>query len=164
MKLKTFFLTGLMLLFTAGIIFAATPSEIITNLTGMTEDQVIELHSTGMTYGQIAQDNGVLDAYQEAMLAEKIDLINERVADGTYTREQADAFITRITDNQATCDPSNPDRIMGGTGLRFGGGNGLGKGAGLGNNANCLTPGAGVGAGGYGRGNGMGFGRTQTNN
>ncbi|GAU79746.1 hypothetical protein [Fusibacter sp. 3D3] len=156
MKLKTVLLTGLMFLLTAGIIFAATPSEIITDLTGMTADQVIELHSTGITYGQIAQDNGVLDAYQEATLAEKIALINERVADGTYTRAQADAYITQLTDNQANCDPSNPDRIMSGTGLRFGGG----KGAGLGNGANCATP----GTGGYGRANGMGFGRTQTTN
>ena len=166
MKLKTLLLTGLMLLLTAGIIFAATPSQIITDLTGLTDEQLTEMHLAGKTYGQIAQENGVLDAYQEAMLQEKIVLINARVTDGTFTSEQASAYITRLTENQAVCDPSDPDRIMQGSGLRFGngGGAGFGRGAGLGNGVNCLTPGTNTGFGGFGRANGMGFGRVQTNN
>ncbi len=160
MKLKTLLLTGLVLMLSAGIIFAATPTDVITDLTGLSDEQVYALHADGKTYGQIAEDNGVLEAYQTAILSEKIDLVKERVADGTLTEAQGDALIERLQANQLNCDPDDPDRIMLGNGMRFGGGNG-------GNGFGCFDTNEGNG---YGNGHmnnragGMGFGRFQTNN
>lgn len=118
----------------------STPAELLAGLTGKpVEDVITEKTEANKTYGALASDYGVLDEYKTQILEEKKAYLEERVEEGTMTRERADAIIANIEENNLTCD---------GTGYNAGGcGIGGGFGGGVGN------------GGGYGRGNGNGIGR-----
>lgn len=94
-------------------------------------------------------NRGVLDEFKNEMVEYKNSVIDERVAEGTLTKEEADEFKKELAERVADCDGTpDPDRER--LGQKFGGGIGFGRGngQGLGN--------------GYGRMNGgkMGFGRS----
>lgn len=100
-----------------------TPAEAVAGLTNRDVQSVIDERTTeGKTYGTIASEAGVLEAFKAEMLALKKDALAERVAAGTMTQERADAILAAIEANQAICDGT-------GTGA---GGCGLGNGAGCG--------------------------------
>lgn len=133
---------------------AATPAEIVSQLTGKSVEAVTQERLDGNTYGEIAEEAGVLDAFKDQMLESKKAWLAERVEAGTLTQAQADEIIQAMEANQAVCDGTGSARI--GRGL----GAGFGQGAGQ-----CLGLGQGAGAGqGQFRGMGMrglnGFGRT----
>lgn len=88
------------------------------------------------------------------MLENKIAILNERVAEGTITQEEADKIIAAIEENQATCDGTAQARTGQKFGAGFGGmmGKGQGQGRGFGN-----AQGQGLGANGQWRV----FGRAQ---
>ncbi|NLB41429.1 MAG: DUF2680 domain-containing protein [Clostridiales bacterium] len=118
-----------------------TTAEAVAGLSGREAQSVIdEREQTGKTYGAIANEAGVLDEFKAEMLEMKKDILKARVDAGTMTQEQADAFISRIEENQLTCDGAGigygrKDNGLG-AGARFGQGNdqGLGKqGRGMGN-------------------------------
>ncbi|MFZ5753210.1 MAG: DUF2680 domain-containing protein [Bacillota bacterium] len=139
---------SLMVLFTTAV-FAATysnPAQIISGLTGKTEADVYAQRSQGKTFGQIAQENGVFDQFKSDMLQYKKEIIDQRVASGTITKEKGEAIKKALDERIAACtgtpDP-NRDRL----GQKFGGGLGFGKGQSRG-----------MGRG-MGMGQGMGFGR-----
>ena len=133
---------------TAGTALAAsfqTPAEIVSELTGMTTDQVDSERASGKTYGAIANDSGKLEEFQTQILEQKRAYLDQRVKDRTLSQERADAIYDKIVDAQSSCD---------GTG---GASQGVGCGAGFG--AGDGTRGCGAGASrGRGAGNGMGNG------
>lgn len=139
----------------AGAAFAATvktPAEIVSGLTGKTVEDLYADRSTGKTFGTIASEAGKLDEFKAQMLEQKKAFLDQRVADGSLTQEQADQIYTNIKNNQATCDGTGNAGIGQKNGVGFGQGSGLGRGMNRGQ-------GAGRGAGmRNGTGGGMGYG------
>lgn len=130
-----------------------SPAEAAAGLTGQTTESVIAQKSeTGSTYGAIAAEAGVLDAFKAEMLEMKKDILAEKVAAGTLTQEEADEIIAAIEEHQATCDGSGSGRIGREAGAGFGGMNGSGQGKGQGGAG--LGQGKGRGGAGLGQGSG----------
>lgn len=91
----------------AGVAFAATlktPAEISSELTGKTIAEVTQERSSGKTYGQIANEAGKLDEFKAQVLGQKKAVLDQRVAEGRLTQEQADEIYNNIKNNQAACD------------------------------------------------------------
>lgn len=120
-----------------------TPAEIVAGLKGKSTEEVAQIrYESGKSYGQIAYeaDEDVWKEFREEMFENRKAFIEERVKDGTLTREEADEILENIELMQEYC-------------LGAGGGYGMGRGFGmmrnrLGNNS---------GYGNYGF-RGMGFG------
>ena len=146
--------------------FAATamsPAEIVGDLTGQTVEAVQAAREEGETYGAVAKDAGVLEAFQASMLENRKAAIAERVADGTLTQEQADALLKAMDEHMASCDGTGTagDRLGQQFGAAFGQGNGLRDGSGA-KNAGASANGQGRGQmvrDGSGTGGGRGMGR-----
>ncbi|MEL7647339.1 MAG: hypothetical protein AAGU76_04560 [Sedimentibacter sp.] len=134
---------------------ALTPAEVAAQVTGRTVEQVTEeKFQNGITYGVVAKNYDSLEEFQAAMLENKIAILNERVAEGTITQEEADEIIEALKANQAVCDGTGEARIGQSLGAAFGGMMGNGQGQGFG--ANGQGRGFG-GQGGNGLGNGLGL-------
>lgn len=146
----------------------ATPADAVAALTGRDVQSVIdERVQTGKTYGIIANEAGVLDKFKDAVYEVKEARLQELVADGSITQNEANEILALIKDRQAVCDGTG----NGGAGLGLGigsgcgqeNGNGTGQGSGNGNgqgSGNGSGQGLGNGNGcGQGRGNGGGGGR-----
>lgn len=122
------------LLGVAGTAFAAvtgqTPAEIAASVTGQTVEQVTAVRATGVTYGTIANEAGKLDEFKAATLEQKKLILDQRVADGNLTQEQANAIYNRLVTNQTTCDGTGSAAIGKTMGAGFGQGQGMGQGAG----------------------------------
>jgi len=120
----------------AGTAFAAvtaqTPAQIAASVTGQTVEQVTAGRATGVTYGTIAKEAGMLDEFKVATLEQKKAILDQRVADGNLTQEQADAIYNRLVTNQATCDGTGSAAIGKSMGAGFGQGMGMGNGQGAG--------------------------------
>lgn len=127
----------------------SSPAEAVAALTSRTVESVVEeRQDTGNTYCTIADEAGVLDEYQSALLEMRKDALDARVAAGSMTQEQADEMLAAMEANMANCD---------GTGGAM-----MGQyyGAGLGSNGGCLGTGSGSGfhgQGGQHAGYGMGL-------
>ena len=108
-----------------------TPAEAVAGLTEKTLESVIaEKIETDATYGSMAADAGVLDAFKVEVLKIKKDQLTEQVEAGTLTQERADAIIERIEENQLDCDGTGSEQIGQQEGARFGSdgeGQGLGR-------------------------------------
>ncbi|NCC80026.1 MAG: hypothetical protein EOM07_10555 [Clostridia bacterium] len=116
-------------------VFAATkydsPQEALAGITGKTIEEITEeRYEEGKTYGEIAAEAGELDAFKEELFEQKKEIIEERVAEGSLSREYADEILERIEDNQSTClgTGERGRGMMGGFGFGFGGGRGNGFG------------------------------------
>lgn len=132
---------------------ASNPAEIAAAVTGRTLEQVTEeKFQSEITYGAVAKNYDSLEDFQKAMLENKKAIIEERVANGTMTQEDAEKIIKALEENQLTCDGSGQTRIGQSYGVGFGGMMGRGQGAGLGQGR-----GQGRGLGGNGFGNGLGM-------
>jgi hypothetical protein len=120
-----------------------SPAQSLSELTGISIEELYEAKGD-QTFGALAQELEVEDAFRADMVANKLAIIEERVIQGTLTREVADEMIAVILENQENCD---------GTGLNQGDlrlGLGLGQGNGMGNGER-------VGSGrGFGSRNGLG--------
>lgn len=125
---------------------ATTPAGIVAGLTGQSVEQVAAERSAGKTYGTIANDAGKLEEFQTQTLEQKKAILDQRVAEGNLTQEQADATYNSMKANQATCDGTSSARIGQKNGAGFGQGMGMGSSAGQRN--------------GGGRGRGMNTGNT----
>lgn len=96
-----------------------TPAEIVSDLTGKSVETITaEKVESGETYGALSSQYGVLDEFKSQMLEQKKSSLDERVAEGSITRERADAIMTAIKANQANCDGSG----SGGIGAKMGAG------------------------------------------
>ena len=104
-----------------------TPAEAVSGLTGKTLDEVTAERKSGKSYGSIASEAGKLSEFQQAVADIHEDRLNEAVADGTLTQEQADAQLAAIRERQAACDGNGSGNSTG-TGYGAGGCNGTGMG------------------------------------
>lgn len=77
-----------------------------------------------------------IEEFKAQMLEQKQAILDERIADGTMTQEEADAIMEAIKENMADCDGSGSGRIGAGMGARFGGGMG-GQNRSCGNGGGC---------------------------
>lgn len=154
-KVLSISMVGVLLIALGGIVFAdgfSTPAEIYANLTGKSVEEVYEQRSLDKTFGQLAEENGLLEEFQKANLENKKAILQQRVEEGIITQEQADEIIKAMEDG-CTLEPGT--HMLGREyNLGFGRGNekgsGYGRGYGKGN--------------GKGNGQGRGFGRhTQFN-
>lgn len=127
----------------------STPAEAVAGLTGRTVESVTEERAeSGKTYGTIANDAGKLTEFKEEMTEMRKTAVNEKVAAGSMTQEQADVILANMEQNQANCDGTG----TGGTGGRV---MGAGRGEGL---ASGYCGGKGGGQGRAVRGAGFGTG------
>ncbi len=69
---------------------------------------------------QLAGEYESAEEFQEAMLARKQAILDERVAAGTMTQSEADEIMTAMQENMASCDGSGSGRIGAGMGAGFG--------------------------------------------
>ena len=112
----------------------AVCSETVSELLGLTPEELCELRQEGKSLAEIAAEQGVtVDELVEAIMAEKTAAVQARVDDGTLTQEQADLMIqhmaerTELAVNRTTTGPVE---------WRMGGGYGMsseGAGTGLAN-------------------------------
>ena len=112
---------------TSVTVFAASkydsPAEAAAALTGKSVEEVIKIRQEeNKTLGTQVDEVGKLDEFQQEILEQKKEILQERVANGTLTQEQADEILANIETNQANCD---------GTGFGRGMMNGLGFGQGM---------------------------------
>lgn len=106
-----------------------TPAEVVAGLTGKTVESVTaEKKETGKTYGTIANEGGKLTEFKAEILEMKKDVIEEKVAAGTMTQDEATEIITEIEENQVNCDGTRSGRTGEKKGLGFGRMMGQGKG------------------------------------
>ncbi|PKM86665.1 MAG: hypothetical protein CVU87_11430 [Firmicutes bacterium HGW-Firmicutes-12] len=129
----------------------SSPAELLSSLTGVSIQDIYEQHQQDKTFGQIADENGVLVEYRLEQVNLKKQIIDERVQAGVITLEQGETIKKALEERVANCDGSlgvNRERMgqQFGGGLGFGAGSGTAKGAG-----NGMANGNGVG-----RGRGMG--------
>lgn len=111
------------------------PAQTLSELTGMTIEALYEAKGD-KTFGVLAQELEVADAFRKDMIANKLAIIEERVANGTLTREAADDMIAVILENQENCDGTGLNQGEGKIGLGFGRGHGMGNGHGFGSRNN----------------------------
>lgn len=109
--------------------------DILSNITNKPLEEIIEIRkNTGKTYGQIAEEFGVLEEYKEEMFTIKKNFINEKVDNGYLAREEADRIIANMESNKELCDGENLGyrKLCGNYGLGIGMLNKKGRGNGLG--------------------------------
>ncbi len=126
---------------------AKTPAEIATELTGISAQELQVQRQQGKTYGEIARQAGVSEAFKEQMMTEKKAILDKRVADGKLTQAQADEIVSRMTENQLRCDGTGSARIGKQSGAGFGCGDRAGQGMGGNKGENGCTKGQGKGIG-----------------
>lgn len=175
-KSKIFLFTAIFVLSMSSALTASAagrhrPADIVAELTGRAVSSVIqERFETGKTFGTIAAEAGKLDEFKSEMLDTKEEILNENVANGTISQEEADEILNAMEERQAVCDGTGYGDGSGciyasGDGSGYGNGciygSGYGNGGGYGNGYGCgYGNGAGRGqGGGYGRGQGAGRGR-----
>jgi hypothetical protein len=123
-------------------------SDAVSDLLGLTPEELHELRLEGNSLADIATDNNVsVDALIDAIMADKVEAVEAKVANGTLTREQADLMIQQMTQrteqtvNRTTVGPtewSGGSRRMYGDGAcgssmnRRGGQDNTGTGSGFG--------------------------------
>lgn len=78
----------------------ANSYDTLKDLTGMTDEEIIAQRDEGVRLGEVAETQGVYDEFRKAMLEYKIEIIKDRLEDGTLTQAEADTFI----ENLENCD------------------------------------------------------------
>mgnify|MGYP001038262268 CR=1 FL=1 len=139
-KNKVLFMTAIvavLILGLATVSFAATewktPAEILAGLTGQSVEAVQQERSEGTPYGAQAAAADQLEAFRQARLAQAEVRLDQAVADGQLTQEEADARIAAMEARSAECDGTGANQGEGGLRLgKMGGGNGTGSGEGKG--------------------------------
>ncbi|HMM69372.1 MAG TPA: hypothetical protein PKD08_02665 [Gudongella oleilytica] len=142
---------AVMMLGTMGVAFADAswgPAAIYADLTQITEEEAYALKvEKDMTFGELAQEEGVYDEFKAAALAGKEEMLDQLVKDGKITQEKADEVLAAME----ACD-GDSQGLLKGTGL-FGQRNGNGRGAGNGqSNGARVGNGEGFGGGAQNRG------------
>ena len=151
---------AVMMLGTMGVAFADAswgPAAIYATYSDKadTEEEAYELKvEKDMTFGEMAQEEGIYDEFKAAALAGKETMLDQLVKDGKITQEKADEVLKAME----ACD-GDSQGLLKGTGL-FGqrNGNGKGSGNGQGNGAKAGN-GKGFGGGAQNRGGNGGNGQ-----
>lgn len=110
--------------------------DILADLTGLSTDEIAAERADGKSIATIAEENGVeSDAVVDGALELRKDVLDERVADGTLSQEDADAILENMTerlDERVETTEVGPPSWSGSQG-RGGMGGGMGmRGAGAG--------------------------------
>ena len=111
---------------------ATTPAGIVSALTGRSIEAVTAERAAGTTFGAIAQDAGKLEEFKTEILVQKKAMLEQRVADGNITQEQADTMVKSMETNQVTCDTTGSAKLGQKSGIGFGQGAGRHSGGGMG--------------------------------
>ncbi|MBM7614709.1 DUF2680 domain-containing protein [Alkaliphilus hydrothermalis] len=116
----------------------ASPMEVITEKAGITVEQLLQLRELGLTNQEIMEKYDLnLEEIREEVLQEKYKVIDEKVAEGLITAEEAEVLKERMETRLLKCDENSKGRMgLGGRGKGRGfGGRGQGFGGrGCGNN------------------------------
>ena len=140
-------------------VWAATdsPAEFIANLKGINVDEAYSLRSNGQAFGEIADEEGVLQEFKDNMYNYRKEIVDQKVEEGVITREEADKYLEDLKARFEECDGTceTPEQGMGQglsgiLGRGYNSGNGLGR-----NSESCL------GENGDGLGEGKRFGNKQ---
>jgi lambda repressor-like predicted transcriptional regulator len=100
-----------------------TCTETVSELLGLTTDEICDLRQDGSSLADIAAANGVtLEELVNAVMADKIAAVEALVADGTITQEQADLMISRMAERTEDMVTST---TTGQAQWRMGGGSGM---------------------------------------
>lgn len=159
-KMMSLVVAGLLVVGTGAMTFADTlqsPAEIYAEEAGITVEEAYAQRGTNQRFGELAQENGLWDAFKEQFLGVKSSRIEDLVESGDLSQEEADEILATMED----CDGSDPERLLQGMGMGFGrnggvnagngygaqSGNGLRDGSGA-QNGNGLRDGSGAGQGG----------------
>lgn len=142
--LGTLLMIGVLALFTVGSVYAQAPtpttpqtplgnawgrvcngagvvSDAVAKLLGMSTEDIYAERSAGKTLADIAKEKGVTDQQViDAMLAGQKEVVDQALADGRVTQEQADWMLERMKTN-APLKLSNPFGPGGMGGMRGGG-------------------------------------------
>ncbi len=104
-KLVSIILIGVLAIGLGALSFADvanSPAEAYAGLAGITATEAYAVKGADKTFGELAQGNGFLDEFEAATLSGKLAIIEEKVADLTLSREDADEIIARINDCEGT--------------------------------------------------------------
>ena len=97
----------------------ATCSETVSELLGLTPEELCDLRQEGKSLAEIAAEQGVtVDELVAAVMAEKTAAVQSRVDAGTITQEQADLMIQRMEERTELAISRN---ATGPAGWRMGG-------------------------------------------
>ncbi len=100
-----------------------TLSELLARETGETVESIVQKKvESGKTYGEIANDYGVLEEFKKGSLEIKREMLNARVASGLLTQAEADSLYIQMLEYQEDCDGAG----IYGVGCRLMTGNGQG--------------------------------------
>ncbi|PKM58522.1 MAG: hypothetical protein CVU98_00635 [Firmicutes bacterium HGW-Firmicutes-3] len=106
-----------------------SPVQSLSELTGKSVEELYEAKGD-LTFGALAQELEVADDFRTDMVANKLAILEERVAQGALTREAADEMIAVILEKQENCDGTGLNQGDAKLGLGLGRGNGMGNGNG----------------------------------
>ena len=105
-KLLLMLTVGILIIGTMAMSFADAafgPAAIYASLTNITEQEAYDLKvASGKTFGELAKDANVYDAFVAASLTAKTEYVNSLVASGDLTQEEADAIITAFENCDGT--------------------------------------------------------------
>lgn len=124
MKKKLIMITAIV----AVVVMAAAGSAFAFNGAGAND-------GSSQRFASASADYETVEEFHAAVLAEKMEIIEAKVADGSITQEDADELIEYLTacdEDECTMDGQNPNRPEEGWGI-FGRGTGDGEGIGEGN-------------------------------
>ena len=77
----------------------AACGETVSELLGLSSEELCELRQEGISLAEIAAEQGVsMDELVQAIMAEKIAAVQARVDDGTLMQEQADSMIQHMVE------------------------------------------------------------------
>lgn len=110
-----------------------TPSDIISNLTNKTVEEVIaEKNETNKTFGTMAIEADKFEEFKSEMVEAKKQILLKKVEEGTITQEEADRIIALLEENQTNCDGTGSAKIGQKNGAGFGMSMGMNQGQGRG--------------------------------
>jgi len=90
-----------------GFAYAETPKrpvDILSELTGRSVAELQQERLQNETYGSMAKDAGKLDEFEALMLKEKKVILDQRVAEGKITEQQAAEIYESLQNKQSDCE------------------------------------------------------------
>lgn len=124
-KLLVGIITGVLVLSMGVVSFASTfesPADEYANLMGISVEEA-RLEKGDKTFGQMADENGILDEFRVNMLELKKERLADLVEEGVITQERADEILSQM-DEDCTLEPGSRNGLMKEFGMKFGSGNG----------------------------------------
>ena len=123
-KIMSIVLVGIMAIGLSAMAFADSPQEIYSDLSGLSQEEAWNLRNDlDKTFGELAEENGFYDEFFTLNQADKFEMIDEKVADGTISLEEA----TDLKASLENCDGSQMN-LLEGIGFRRGASNEKGQG------------------------------------